>query len=84
MRYYKTEVAYFASPREVLVAEEITREQYEAFLAAVSQKPEVPEGHGCRLTDSLEWEVYPLPDMGEPDPDLSDGEILDILLGGAL
>lgn len=84
MRYFKTNVGCIASSRDIPGGEEITKERYEAFLTALSQRPEVPEGYACRLTDALEWEVYPLPDEGEPDPDLTDGEILDILLGGAV
>lgn len=84
MRYFKSDIGYFASPRTIIGAVEIAKEEYDAFLVAISQRPEVPEGYACRLTDTLEWEVYPLPDMGEPDPDLADGEILNILLGGAV
>lgn len=84
MRYFKTEFGYFASPREIPGAEEITKDAYGAFLAALSRKPEVPEGYACRLTQALEWETYALPESGVPDPDLSDSEIMEIILGGAV
>ena len=59
----------------------ITAEEYAAILAMLRNPPEAPDGFAYRLTETLEWELYELP-PADPDPELSDQEALDIILGG--
>jgi hypothetical protein len=44
--------------------------------------PSAPDGFGYRLTESLEWELYELPIV--EDEELTEAEVLEILLGGAV
>ena len=59
----------------------ITAEEYANILAMLRNPPAAPEGYGYRLTESLQWELYELPPE-DPDPELSDQDVLDIILGG--
>lgn len=59
----------------------INAEEYANILAMLRNPPAAPEGYGYRLTESLQWELYELP-PADPDPELSDQEALDIILGG--
>lgn len=61
---------------------EISESVYIDIQKAISNRPEAPEGYGYRLTADLEWELYELP-ASEDDPELTDTEVLEILLGGA-
>ena len=63
--------------------EEITETQYEEILSMLRSRPEAPEGYAYRLTKDLVWEQYELPPE-ENDPELSEAEMLEILLGGAV
>lgn len=63
--------------------EEITETQYEEILSILRSRPEAPEGYAYRLTKDLVWEQYELPPE-ENDPELSETEMLEILLGGAV
>lgn len=61
--------------------EEITETQYSEILSMLRNRPIAPDGFAYRLTESLEWELHELPPE-DPDPELSDQEALDIILGG--
>lgn len=61
--------------------EEITGTQYNEILSMLRNPPEAPAGYGYRLTKSVEWELYELPEP-ETDPELTDEDALRILLGG--
>lgn len=63
--------------------EEITETQYEEILSMLRSRPEAPDGYAYRLTKDLVWEQYELPPE-ESDPELTEAEMLDILLGGAV
>ena len=63
--------------------EEITETQYEEILSMLRSRPEAPEGYAYRLTKDLVWEQYELPPE-ENDPELTEAEMLEILLGGAV
>lgn len=63
--------------------EEITETQYEEILYMLRSRPEAPEGYAYRLTKDLVWEQYELPPE-ENDPELTEAEALEILLGGAV
>ena len=63
--------------------EEITETEYNDILSMLRSRPEAPEGYAYRLTKDLVWEQYELPPE-ENDPELSEAEMLEILLGGAV
>ena len=81
MRYYKIGGGYIASPGVIPGAQEISREEYEHFIAIVRSKPTAPDGFDYRLTEGLRWELEELPPE-EPDPELSAEEALEIIMGG--
>lgn len=60
--------------------EEITETQYSEILSMLRNRPTAPDGFAYRLTAELEWELYELPPVEEPE--LSADEALDIILGG--
>lgn len=62
---------------------EITAEQYNEIREIIRSRPTAPEGYGYRLTEDLQWEMYELPAVEvEEDPELTDSEALDIIVGG--
>jgi hypothetical protein len=63
--------------------EEITETEYNEILSMLRSRPDAPEGYAYRLTKDLVWEQYELP-PDESDPELSEAEMLEILLGGAV
>lgn len=62
---------------------EITEAEYNNILEIIRNKPTAPDGYGYRLTDALEWELYEIP-VEDDDPEISEAEALDIILGGAV
>lgn len=60
--------------------EEITEAKYNEILSMLRNRPEAPAGFGYRLTKELEWELYELPPVEEPE--LTADEALEIILGG--
>lgn len=66
--------------------EEITEEEYNAILSIIKSAPSSPDGYTYYLrADTLDWELVADP-TPEPDQDLdlSNDEILEILLGGEI
>lgn len=63
--------------------EEITETEYSRIRGIIRNKPTAPDGYGYHLTDALEWELYEVPVEVE-DPELTEAEVLEILLGGAV
>ena len=61
----------------------ITMEEYDYIQNLICNKPTAPDGYGYKLTDSLEWELYEIP-VEDDDPEISEAEALDIILGGAV
>ena len=61
---------------------EITEEEYNAILSAIRTKPPATETTDYRLREDLTWEAYQI-DPPDPDPEINDEELLDILMGGA-
>ena len=86
MRYYKqiSNGGLFAIGIGNKGGEEITADQYDEILTMLRNRPTAPEGYGYRLTESLEWELYELPlvEEVEEDPELSDSEVLSIIVNG--
>ena len=63
----------------------ITNMEYESILAIIQNAPTPPSGYTYKLRASdLEWELVELPpEPPDPDPEVTDEEALEILLGGA-
>lgn len=80
MYYYKKGSTYIAS-ETAMNAEAITKEEYDRIKAIIENRPVAPKGFAYRLTADLEWELYELPAV--EDPELTEAEALDIILGGA-
>jgi len=85
MKYFvKTDggfvVSFGTSDRQIEI--EISKETYEAISSEVANKPTAPNGYQYMLRAvDLQWELVELPPM--PEPELTDEEALEILLGGA-
>lgn len=62
---------------------EITEAEYNRIHEIIKIKPTAPVGYGYRLTDALEWKLYELPSEDD-DPEISEAEALEIILGGAV
>lgn len=80
MRYYKqTENNYIHAIGTGTGGEEITQSEYENILFVIRSAPVAVEGYQYKLKHDLTWELTELP--REDDPDLSDAEAMDIILG---
>ena len=62
--------------------EKITEEKYNEILNLIRNRPTAPEGYTYKLTDTLEWELCEAPVIEDTDPELTEAEALNILLGG--
>lgn len=82
MFYYKNGGTYVASHTEIPTADEISKEEYDRIKAILDSRPSAPEGYGYRLTLEMEWELYEI--SAEDDPELTEAEALEIILGGAV
>lgn len=83
MRHWKQiENGYFVSVGTGGMGEEITEDEYNAILAVIHDKPPRTDTTDYRLREDLTWEAYPI-DPPDPDPEIGDAELLDILMGGA-
>lgn len=83
--YYKIEQSgYIQTIGEASAAGDcvITEAEYNEILAVIRAKPADTETIGYRLKTDLTWEEYPI-DPPDPDEDIEDAELLDILMGGA-
>ena len=61
--------------------EEITQEEYENILSVIRSRPTPEAGYDYILKTDLTWELVEVPSVDD-DPELSDSEALDIILGG--
>lgn len=59
---------------------EITGDEYNDILAVIHSKPAATETTDYRLREDLTWEEYPV-DPPDPDPEIDDSELLEILMG---
>ena len=59
---------------------EISEAEYNTILSVIRSKPPATETTDYRLREDLTWEEYPV-DPPDPDPDINDDELLDILMG---
>lgn len=64
---------------------EITETEYNSILSTIQSRP-VSDIQGYRLRADLTWEAYDLPPAPEPsdDDEISNEEVLNILLGGSI
>ncbi len=84
MRYYKQiDNGYIASIGMGNGFEEIAPEEYNEILAVIHDKPSATETTDYRLRENLTWEAYPV-DPPDPDPEINDEELLEILMGGTV
>ena len=81
MYYYKKGSTYIASYTAIPTVEEITETEYNRIKSIVSNRPTAPDGFAYRLTAEMEWERY---ELDLEDPELTEAEALEILLGGAV
>ena len=82
MQYFKNvENGYIDAVCTGAGAVEISKEEYDQIIAIVRTRPEPPAGYDYRLKEDLTWEEYALPEP-DPDPEITDDEALDIILGG--
>lgn len=61
---------------------QITDEEVSAIMNAIKIKPPATEDADFRLREDLIWEEFPI-DPPDPDPEINESELLDILMGGA-
>lgn len=81
MRYYKQiSDGYILSIGTGNGFEEITEEEYNTILSVIHNKPPRTDTTDYRLREDLTWEAYPI-DPPDPDPDIDDTELLNILMG---
>lgn len=84
MRYYKqAKNGYILSIGVGIGFEEISEEEYTNILSVIHGKPARSESADYRLREDLTWEEYSI-DPPDPDPEINEAELLDILMGGAV
>ena len=84
MRYFKIlQDGYIRAIGQGAGGEELTEAEYSTFLENIHNKPAAPDGYGYRFTDANEWELYELPIVEDDDPEVTEAEALEIILGGA-
>ena len=82
MKYYKNiEGEYISAIGTGIGDVEITKDEYETVLSLIHNRPAAETGYAYRLRTDHTWELVALPPE-EDDPELSDAEVLDIILGG--
>ena len=82
MKYFKNiQGGYIAALSTGSGGEEITQEEYEHILSLVHACPKADPGYQYRLKTDLTWELVELPPE-DTDPEISESEALDIILGG--
>ena len=81
MKYYKyISEGYIVTVSTGGMGEAISEEEYNAILSVIHNKPPRTETTDYRLREDLTWEEYPV-DPPDPDPEIDDSELLDILMG---
>ena len=84
MKYFRNiQDNYIAALSTGSGGEEITQEEYEHVLSLVHSCPKADTGYQYRLRTDLTWELVELPPE-DTDPEISESEALDIILGGAV
>lgn len=62
---------------------DISESEYNEIMTVIRNKPADTDTVGYRLREDLTWEEYPV-DPPDPDPEIDDAELLEILMGGAV
>lgn len=79
--YYKhIEDGFITSIGTGMGQTEITQEEYDSILAVIQSRPTPEAGFDYRLCEDLTWEQVECPI--DDDPELSEQEAMDIILGG--
>ena len=82
MKYCKiTENGYIVCVGTDISVEEITREEYDHILSVIQSAPKAENGFLYKLRTDLTWEMVDAPPI-DPDPEITEEEALDIILGG--
>ena len=82
MKYYKQiGSGYIIAIGQNIGGVEITENEYNAILSIIRHKPLATDTTDYRLREDLTWEEYPI-DPPDPDPEIDDSELLEILMGG--
>ena len=83
MRYYKyVESGYIKGIGIGYGYTEISADEYQEIMQTIRSRPTPPEGKGYRLKEDLNWEEYDKPVIPDTDPELTDWQALNIILGG--
>ena len=83
MRYYKLiDASFIRAIGTGNGGTEITEDEYNTILAAIHSKPAATETTDYRLREDLTWEAYEI-EPPDPDPEIDEAELLNILMGGA-
>ncbi|MBR2697527.1 MAG: hypothetical protein IKE76_02970 [Clostridia bacterium] len=83
MRKFKiVDSGYLSCIGEGTNGEEITEEEYNTILSVIQSKPPRTETTDYRLREDLAWEEYEV-EPPDPDPEIDDAEVYEILFGGA-
>lgn len=81
MRYYKQiSDGYIRGIGTGNGGTEITETEYNEILSVIHNKPPATETTDYRLREDLAWEEYEV-EPPDPDPEIDDTELLDILMG---
>lgn len=84
MKYFRNiQDNYIAALSTGSGGEEITQEEYEHVLSLARSCPKADTGYQYRLKTDLTWELVEMPPE-DTDPEISESEALDIILGGAV
>lgn len=83
MRYYKIIMGgYIQSVGTGMAGQAITEAEYHNLRSVIQNRPAAADGYDYRLTGSLEWDPYELPQEITDSPELSAEEALEIIMGG--
>lgn len=64
MTYYKTvRDSYITLISTGAGQTEIPQDEYDQIMQTIDERPQVPDGCGCRLREDLTWELYKLPEI---------------------
>lgn len=81
MAYYKQIINGYIECVNTGGGTAITEEEYNTILSVIHEKPTATETTDYRLRADLTWEEFQV-DPPDPDPEINDDEVLQILIGG--
>lgn len=80
MKYKQVDDGYITTIGVDCGGIEISNEEYNDIMAVIQNKPQETDTIGYRLKTDLTWEQYEK--EPQPESDLDDAELIEILLGG--